>query len=111
MRAVFQNAGGGAHWLLNTLALQPAILKGVKEHQFTVCLLSVANEKAVLTVSVDLDTTESTDGSIESYKPIDVFYTENIDYTDFPEGNWRFYLVHTTVGTSNVVLAMLPGEY
>lgn len=90
-----QNAGGGTYWLLDILATQPEILKGVAEHGFCIVVLKVENGKAVLTAARDYD---SDTGRFEN-----VVYFRTIDFTDCPEGVWKFYFV------DNVI--MLPSEY
>lgn len=110
VRAVFEHAGGGARWLGDILATEPQIVRGVKDHGFTVALLLVQQGKARLTVSKDLDHIELPDGALV-YTPEQIFYEQSIPATDFPEGAWKLYLVYTTVGAHDVVLAMLPKEY
>jgi hypothetical protein len=110
MRAVFEHAGGGARWLGDIFAFEPAIAKGVMQHGFAVALLQVQQGKATLTVSKDMDEQPLSEGAVV-YLPTDVFFTQNIPVTDFPEGGWKFYLAYTMVGDKEVVLAMLPREY
>ena len=93
VRFFARNAGGGAYWLLDILVTQPEILKGVKEHGFCVVILKVIGSVGHLTVARDYDG-ESFDG---------VAYTRSIDFTDCPEGEWKFYFVDNTI--------LLPSEY
>lgn len=103
MKALFSNAGGGAYWLSDILATEPAILNGVKQHGFCVGVLDSTGGSAGLTVAVDYDSETKT-----FLTPV---FTRFIPVTDFPEGHWKFYLTYTTVGSFNVVMALLPREY
>lgn len=118
VRSFAQNAGGGAYWLLDILASEPAIREAVRKDGLCVMLLDVREEsgptkvtitepKAVLTVSRDADT----DPDTKVVTPSDIRFTQAIDLTDCPVGQWKFYLTYTTVGTRNVTLALLPSEY
>lgn len=106
MKAMFTHAGGGAYWLSDILATQPEILKGVRDNSFCVGVLEVIGTVGVLTVAVDYS--ESSDPGSQF---INILFSRTIDFTDFPEGTWKFYLTYTTVGSSNVVMALLPREY
>jgi len=110
-RAFLQNAGGGAYWLVDILATEPAIIKGVIEHGLCVGVLEVKAHIGKLTVSKDIRVQENSLQEIIGYKYIDVIYEQMFDYTDCPEGSWKFYLVTSTDGIMPSVLAMLPGEY
>lgn len=103
MKALFTNAGGGAYWLSDILATEPAILKGVKKEGFCIAVLDVVNGSAGLTVAVDYDSEEK--------RFLNPIFTRFITVTDFPEGHWRIYLTYTTVGSLDVVMALLPSEY
>lgn len=87
VRTFAQNAGGGAYWLLDILATEPAIRAQAKE--FALITLNSTGENAILTV---------TDGN--NGAPV---YRRVIDYTDCPEGSWMFYMIGTMI--------MLPSEY
>lgn len=106
MKALFTHAGGGAYWLSDILATEPAIAAGVKKDGFCVGVLEVIGTVANLTVAVDYS-----EGPEPGQQFQGVLYTRQIDLTDFPEGKWKFYLTYTTVGSSDVVMALLPREY
>jgi hypothetical protein len=95
VRFFAQNAGGGAYWLLDILASEPQILRGVAEHGMCVVLLQVVGSVAQLTVARDYN---SDSGAFEA-----VAYTRQIDFTDCPEGQWKFYMIDNMI--------MLPSEY
>lgn len=84
----FANSAG-AYWLLDILMTEPAIVRGMKTEGFVVIELDVKDEKARLIVKRDTHDPE--------------LFSRAIDFTDCPEGLWRFYF------TDNVL--MLPGEY
>lgn len=111
MRAMFQNAGQGAYWLADILATQPEILKGIMEHGFCVGVLEVTGTRAELTVARDVRGQENHAGHVIGYDYQDIAYERAIDYTDFPEGLWKFYLTTTAVGDKTVPFALLPKEY
>lgn len=106
VRAFAQNAGGGAYWLLDILATEPEIKKAVHAEGLCIMLLSVHEHKAVLTVSRDASTDEK--GIVT---PLDERFRRDIELTDCPEGQWKFYLTWTMVGNREVMLALLPSEY
>lgn len=106
MKALFTHAGGGAYWLSDILATEPAIAAGVKKDGFCVGVLSVIGTVANLTVAVDY-----AENAEPSHRFLTVIFTRQIAHTDFPEGTWKFYLTYTTVGSSDVVMALLPREY
>lgn len=110
VRFFAQQAGGGAYWLLDILATQPEILRAVKDDEFVVVMLQVAAGKGVLTVARDLDQSEAEDGTI-TFKFADVRYVREIDYTDCPEGDWKFYMAMTAIGNAIAPIIMLPREY
>lgn len=112
MRFVFQKAGNGAYWLSDILATEPAIKRGVVTHGFCVAVLDVKGSKAKLVVARDASAvTDASGETVTGYAFDQVVFQRDIDLTDFPEGLWKFYLTHTQVGSSEVVLAMLPSEY
>ena len=92
------NAGGGAYWLLDILATQPEVRRGVTSKGFGIALLSAKDAAAWLTVSHDLG---------EHNKPIDVLFAKTITYTDCPDGQWKFYLQYD----GEHIICMLPSEY
>lgn len=106
VRDFAQNAGGGAHWLLDILATEPVITKLVKEEGFALVILKVTGKKALLTVAGD-----------SGIPPV---FERALDYTDCPEapvtldepeGHWKFYLEPTVVGDGEEgIMCMLPGE-
>ena len=73
-RYFFQNAGGGAYWLLDLIATEPAIRKQAQDFAFIT--LDVKENKARLFV---------TDGNEKQV------YERHIEYTDCPAGVWKFY--------------------
>lgn len=109
VREFAQEAGGGAYWLLDILATEPAIRKAVNEDGFHLVKLDVKGTKATLSVHMDTIT-----------PPV---FTREIDYTDCPEHPnqdgrtehkdvfWKFYLTPNHVGNMQVITCMLPGEY
>lgn len=83
-----ENAGGGAYWLMDIIASQPEI-RDTARAGF-----------ADITLSVDpgfRGTIRVTDGNGH------MTYTRDLDYTDCPEGEWKFFY------TDGVV--MLTSEY
>jgi len=76
----------GAHWFLDIVATELAALQA--DEGFIVASIAVANSRAVIT---------ATDGNTKT-----IFF-KRIEFTDCPEGNWKFYLVD--------YLLMLPNEY
>ncbi len=85
-----ENAGGGAYWLLDILCTEPAILKEARD--FASITLTVADGTAILAV---------TDGGKDGNEPSTIF-RRKIDFTDCPEGTWRFFFENMTL--------MLPSE-
>lgn len=85
------NAGGGAHWLLDILGTEPAILKEACD--FAVVTFTVADGKGDIHV---------TDGGKDGNDPKTVFL-RRIEFTDCPDGEWKFFYVGLTL--------MLPSEY
>ena len=92
-----QKAGDGAYWLLDILATEPKIKQLVTDEGFALVTLSVNSENsAVLRVRSDSDEA-----------PI---YYLSVEYTDCPEGDWKFYIEEAHIGGSFVMLMMLPNE-
>lgn len=80
---------GGAYWLLDAIAsYQPKLLTDPMLQQFQHWKLKVNNQKAQLVCERDTD---------------DVVLTQDIEFTDFPLDEIRFYLVAGVL--------MLPSEY
>jgi hypothetical protein len=103
VRFFAQNAGGGAYWLLDILVTEPKILQGVKDHGTCFVILNVEKNKAVLTVARDYMYGRDENGNDIDITFDTVVYSRNIDYTDCPDGVWKFYF------TNNLI--MLPSEY
>lgn len=80
----------GAYWLLDLLATEVATLQSAEP--FIAITLTVTGKKGVLTATDG----DKGDGPVRLYSA--PFY-----YTDFPEGEWKFFL------TGGVL--MLPSEY
>ena len=110
-RAFFQNAGQGAYWLSDILATEPSILNSVKAHVFMVAVLQVHGTKGQLMVAGDVTETTDAHGKTTGVECSGVVFERTVDFTDCPEGIWKFYLAWTYVGEGQVVLCMLPSEY
>ena len=82
-----ENAGGGAYWLLDFIALNIAPLQ--KRFQFIAMSLDVSSSSHA--------TIKANDGNNNAIQNFD------IEFTTCPEGSWEFWLV------DNVLL--LPSEY
>lgn len=88
----FENAGGGAYWLLDILLTQPEILKPLKTEHFLIVQLAVTDDmRAVLTVANDTGSDAT------------VYYRRDLDYTDCPAGEWMLYMIDHVI--------LLPSEY
>lgn len=81
-----ENAANGAYWLLDIIGTELKAL--TKKEDFLNIVFNSANNQGVITVDDGND---------------NILYTRNIEYTDCPEGEWKFYL------TGDVL--MLPTEY
>jgi hypothetical protein len=79
---------GGAFWLIDQIALAQPRVRGAC-NGFQLWELTVENTGAALTCRPDSD-----------QEPI---HTEHIDYTDFPLGRVKLYVIDH--------VALLPGEY
>jgi len=88
----FENAGGGAYWLLDIFLTQPEILKALKTEHFLVVQLTV-NDDMLAALRVANDT-----GSDAT-----VYYRRDLYYTDCPVGEWMFYMIDRVI--------LLPSEY
>jgi hypothetical protein len=96
------NAGNGAYWLLDILGTQPEIHAGVAAHGMCVVVLHVVGSQAKLTVARDYRSPEKDeDTRIGTFS--EIAYEREIDYTDCPEGVWKFYFIGN--------MLMLPSEY
>lgn len=88
----------GAYWLLNILAIEFASVYGkawVKgECGLGVVYLDV-NDSNEATITLSLD---------DDHPPA---YTRHVDYTDFPQGRWTFYINAEEGG----LICILPAEY
>ena len=95
----------GAYWFIDAIALGvygnpgpiPAAIPD--QDRFGVVLLNVSERKATIQVRSDYDENDDTCG--------DVLWETPIEFTDAPEGVWKFYLVDD--GEHSVL--MVPGEY
>lgn len=76
----------GAYWFLDIVATE--VLPFQKKEEFIVVTLAVTGSKARITA-------DDGDGN--------VFWTRDIDFTDCPEGEWKFYLANNTF--------FVPSEY
>ncbi len=81
-----ENAGGGAYWFLDIVATE--VLPLLKKEPFIHIVLAAKDRKA--TIKAD-------DGNGV------VLWDREIEFTDCPDGDWRFYLA------DNVL--MVPSEY
>ena len=97
VRHFAQNAGQGAYWLLDILALEPKVQKLVMDEGFALVKLQV-NEDATGRLSVRQDS--------EGRR----VYSKLLPFTDCPEGEWKFYIEPTYVGADLVTMMMLPQE-
>lgn len=76
----------GAYWFLDIVATE--VLTFQKKEEFIVVTLAVTGSKAVITAD---------DGNGN------VFWTRDIEFTDCPEGEWKFFLQNSTF--------FVPSEY
>lgn len=81
---------GGAYWLLDIIATE--IFQLLRKEAFISIRVDVKDGKAKITA----DDGGKGDGPV-------LLYTRDIEYTDLPEGEWKFFL------TNDVLL--LPSEY
>lgn len=95
------NAGGGAYWLADLLALEPQIARGVAQHGLLVAALNVDCGTASLAVAVDRT-------GRQAYR--DVIHSQHIGATDCPPGEWLFNLGPAVVGNREVVMACRLSE-
>lgn len=79
-------AGNGAHWFVDIVATE--FMPLLSEEDFLVITLDVQGSAAMITVD---------DGNGNDLR------TKAIEFTDCPEGEWKFYLTNNTL--------LLPSEY
>jgi hypothetical protein len=88
-----------AYWFIDLVALgiygEPGIVSAMKKEKegFAVVMLHVKNGKAMVEAFDDV--------------PGRCLYHAGVDWTDCPEGEWKFYLVDD----GEHVTLLLPGEY
>lgn len=97
VRDFAEHAGGGAHWLLDILASESAILGLVRSGCMAFATLAVKSGRALLNINDGNDS-----------PPV---VSRAIDYTDCPEGDWLIYLSQTEVGGQPGIVMLLPSEY
>lgn len=76
----------GAYWFLDIAATE--VLPFQKQEEFILVVLAVKDDAAVISAE---------DGNGKSV------WSRNIEFTDCPEGEWKFYLVNNTL--------LVPSEY
>jgi hypothetical protein len=81
-----ENAGGGAYWFLDIVATE--VFRLQEKEAFLHIVLKAQDHKALI---------KADDGNGN------VIWDKEIEFTDCPTGEWRFYL------TDNVL--MVPSEY
>lgn len=80
------NAGNGAYWFLDIVGTE---LKSLSKQQSFICIkMTVTNTSAQIIADDGND---------------NLLWSKDINYTDCPEGTWKFYLVDSVL--------MLPSEY
>ena len=87
VRYFAQNAGNGAYWLLDILATEVLALNKTEEF---ICIKFTVNDSGTAQITAD-------DGNKN------VFWTRDLDFTDTPTGEWKFFLIYGT--------CLLPSEY
>lgn len=98
VRHFARNAGNqGAYWFLDILAFEPRVKQLVMVEGFALVLLSVSSDNSA-TIEVKADSDEAPT------------YSQSLEYTDCPEGEWKFYIEPTYVGADLVTMMMLPQE-
>lgn len=87
----------GAFWLHDLImSYQQKLIK--KGAFFQVWTLKVKKDKSAVAECRE-----------DTGKP--VLVRQKVDYTDFPEGEWKFYVAKGDVGGKMVMVLMLPSEY
>ena len=99
----FENAGNGAYWLLDILVSERAMLEAVAADGFGIVRLKVSGSKAVLTVD------NGHDGSDGDERVC--YLNQAIEFTDCPEGEWRFYLELGDLNGWAYLHCLLPSEH
>jgi hypothetical protein len=100
-----QNAGGGAYWLLDILATEPAIRDLVlgegEDCGFAFVKLRVTGHTAMLVV-------EDGNGVLKFGRHIDLTdCPPHPTSTDEPDGFWKFYIEPNRLGDGTVVMTMM----
>jgi hypothetical protein len=93
---------GSAYWLFDAIASYHSKVMKHKDdrlHYFQIWKLNVTDGKAVLTCWADT-------GKGERAK-----IRQEIEYTDFPDGDYQFYVQPGEVGGQVVYVIMLTSEY
>jgi hypothetical protein len=83
----------GAYWFLDILATEVAGLINDDQPFLSIALVA-QNSRAIITV------TDGNDNHLEQ---------KRIDFTDCPDGNWRFYMAEG--GPDGTICILLPSEY
>lgn len=96
-KCFFDNAGGGAYWLADILATEPAIRKLVMEKSIAFATFTVKDAKGLLTVIQD-----------EGMPPV---FKKTINLTDCPEGTWKLWMQAASIDAANQIVCMVPSEY
>ena len=92
-RFFFREAAGGAYWLLDILGTE--VYQFHAKEEFLFIALNVIGTRATITV---------TNGN---HEPDSILLTKAIDYTDCPDGEWKFFMIWD--GQRSTIL--LPSEY
>ncbi len=101
VKAFAENAGNGAYWLLDILATEPAIREAVLRDGFATVALVAKNGKASLVAAKDRDGDAFVGVTFERF----------INFTDCPDGDWRFFITTNPLLGEGAITAMLPSEY
>jgi hypothetical protein len=92
----------GAYWLLDIIATEVVVelLRRFKStgDYFASLTITVKNDKADITATMD--------------SGVPPWWSKHIDYTDFPEGEWKFFLMVDGLlqGDKTSVVMMLPSQ-
>lgn len=93
VRHFVTNAGGGAYWFIDILATE--VFPKHKLSRFLSVVMTVKDNHAKIKV---------TNGN-ES--PKDVLFKKEVEYTDCPEGEWKFFMILD----DDMSVVLLPSEY
>lgn len=96
------NAGNGAHWFFHIIASEPKIQHHIKTEGFAVVTLLVTARDTIIAGRGAKITVDDGDGV--------VVFEREIERTDCPVGEWKFYLEMTEVGGKSGSMMMLPQE-